>query len=225
MNFLVMSLVCLSTGCLGAYEVFIQTPEGEIESVNVSEEQPISGFIHSLRCSFGDEYECVVAMVRNGEDQFFYQKTAKFFRNYADGVSASQAKDIAYIVNTLGTASLVKIAKERSSLKRAGDRLESVHPFHFLGTIFSDDKMKASLQAIKNRGGWVWSGFFDGIQTSLSEEQKNQNLLPYVNDFAATIGLSPEEITPVVQNGNWKILVNTLIDKVPRSGNTKRYNM
>ncbi len=121
-------------------------------------------------------------------------------------------------------SSLVKIAKDRSSIKKAGDRLESLHPFHFLSTIFTDEEMKSSIHAMKSRG-WIWSDFFEGINTSMSEEERNNNILPFVDDFAAHVGIDPSLILPSLQSGNYKAFVNILLDKIPRSKNSGRYYM
>lgn len=222
MKFCLAFLLMISTLPLSSYEVVIRTPEGDINSVSVSEEQSVVEFLETLRFVFGENSYCIVDVVGANYDDFI--RKAGLQRNYSVPLTASQKKDIAYIVNTLGMASLVKIAKERSSLKKAGDRLELIHPFHFVGTIFADEEMKSSIHALKSRG-WVWGDFFEGINSSMTEEARNNNILPYMNDFAERLGIDVSLIAPSLEAGNWKEFVNILIEKVPRSKNSNRYQM
>ncbi len=207
---------------ISSYDVVIRTQDGEINSVSVPEDQSAAEFMETLHFLFGEGCYCIVD-VEGGNYKDFIRK-AGLQRNYAVPITESQKKDIAYIVNTLGMASLVKIAKERSSLKKAGDRLELIHPFHFVGTIFMDEQMKCSIHALKSRG-WVWSDFFEGINSSMTEESKNNNILPFMHDFAARVGIDVNLISPSLEAGNWKEFVNVLLDKIPRNENNNRYQM
>lgn len=215
-------MMLASSMALTAYEVVLKTPDGEFNVINVPEEEPLSDFLESIRLGFGEETFCIVDVRGDPQQEIFLKAVS--YRQYEVPLTSSQKKDITYIVNTLGTASLVKIAKERTSLKKAGDRLDQIHPLHFVAAIFSDEEMKSSVQAMKSRG-WIWSDFFEGINKSMTEEHRNHNVLPYAEDFAARLNLSVSLILPALESGNWREFVNILIDKVPRSKNTNRYQM
>ncbi len=222
MKLLTFFLVVASSFHLSAYEVAIRHPEGNLELIDVAPEQRFEDFIDSLNGSFQSESLCVVDFIpRSIMD--FSRKTGSV-RDYQTPLSSSEKSDLRYIINTLGMSSLAKIAKERSSLKKAGSRIDNVHPFRFLAGIFTDEEMKTSLHAMKNRG-WVWGGFFDGIESSLTEESKKNNLIDYVADFARILNIDPAWISSSVAQGNWKELVNTLLDRIPRSKNNDRYKM
>lgn len=147
------------------------------------------------------------------------------WRDYEASVTKSEKKDIAYIVTTLGNDSLISIGTSKSSLKKAGDRIDHLHPFRFLMTVFSDEKLKAGIHAIRDRGGWVWSGFIDGITGSLNEEAGQKNLLQFAPDFANRVKIDPGLITPLLQQSKWSDFVNILIDKIPREIDPNRYDM
>ena len=54
------------------------------------------------------------------------------------------------------------INRNKDYLKKIGDQVQHVHPLRFLMCIFTDEKMKASVAALKCRTfGWIWKGFFD----------------------------------------------------------------
>lgn len=147
------------------------------------------------------------------------------WRDYAVPASRYDKKDIHFIITTLANDSLIGIASSRSSLKRAGERIDYLHPFRFLMTIFSHEELKAGAHAIRDRGGLVWNGFTDGIVGSLKEESANKNVLQFVPDFAKKLKIDPALILPSLEKGKWIDFVNILIDKIPRAIDPNRYDM
>lgn len=145
-------------------------------------------------------------------------------RNYEGGVSPVESADIFYIVKTLSSSSLPKIKSAESSLKKAGDRIDHVHPFHFLSCVFNNEELKVCLRNLQGRS-WVWKDFLSGVVEALTEENARNNVLPYVQDFAANIGVDIKVILPLVQAGRWEKFINTLIEVIPRQGGNDRYNM
>ena len=146
-------------------------------------------------------------------------------RNFSNPVTKQQKKDIALIITTLGYDSLISIGSSKSSLQKAGDRIEHIHPFRFLMTIFADEKLKAGVHAIRGRIGWISDGFFDGITGSLKEEAARDNLLQFVPEFAGQVNIEPSLILPSLEKGKWTEFVNILIDKIPRAIDPNRYDM
>lgn len=147
-------------------------------------------------------------------------------RNYEVKISQNEKEDIYYIVTTLGRGSLKKLLSAKSSLKKAGTRVDHVHPLRFIGCIFSDEEMKVGILQIKERGGWVAKEFFNGLYDSLTTEANLQNIKnEHVTDFAKYLELDPNLISTSIQNKDWKGLINTLIEILPRNGNPNRYDM
>lgn len=146
-------------------------------------------------------------------------------RNYNVPVTQAEKDDLKYITQTLARSSLPGIATSKSSIKKAGDRIDHLHPLRFLMTIFTDDELKANISAIRSRG-WVWDKFYDGLEGSLKEESKKDNMRnEFVVDFANTININIDLIKPAITEKRWKDFVNILIESVPRSGNPGRYDM
>lgn len=152
-------------------------------------------------------------------------KSATLYRDYLLEVTPEEQAQIAFIVNTMGMGSLAKIAKQKSSLKKAGARVDHVHPLRFLQAIFLDGKMKASMQALYGRS-WVWSEFLSGLEQSLDEEQAKNNMLPeYSQDFANSLNISFDTIYPMIQQSKWDTLIKFLLKSIPRNEDADRYNM
>lgn len=145
-------------------------------------------------------------------------------RSYAYGIKASECADITYIVKTMANSSLPKIKIAESSLKKAGERIDHLHPFYFLSCIFTNEELKVCMRNLQGRA-WVWKEFLKGIVTSLEEENGKGNVLPYAADFAERVKVDINVILPILQGGRWERFVDTLIDKVPREGGSDRYNM
>ncbi|MBA3814915.1 MAG: hypothetical protein H0X29_00010 [Parachlamydiaceae bacterium] len=146
-------------------------------------------------------------------------------RNYNIPVTQSEKDDLAYITTTLARNSLPSLATSKSSLKKAGDRIDHLHPLRFLMIIFTDEELKANISALRSRG-WVWDKFYSGLEGSLKEESRKNNMNnEFIVDFANCVGINVTLIQGAIQEKRWKEFVNTLIDTVPRSGNPTRYDM
>lgn len=140
-------------------------------------------------------------------------------------LTSEQQKDISFIIMTLGNGSLTSIASARSAIKKAGERIEDVHPFCFIEHAFSDDKHKAAMHNLKGRALWIWSEFFNGLKTSLDEEAGRNNLTAYIDEFARNLNIDNSLILQSITQKRWKDLMNTLLTQIPRGENADRYNM
>ncbi len=149
----------------------------------------------------------------------------KPWRSYKAGYSKKDKEDIAFIVNTLARESLISIGSSTTSLNKAGDRINNLHPFNFLLCIFCDEELKCGAHAIRDRSGLVSDRFFGGITTTLQEEHQHHNLSPFLADFAKKLNLDVNLISPVLNNCQWKSFVELLIDTIPRKNDPSRYNM
>lgn len=146
-------------------------------------------------------------------------------RNYSIPVSAADRNDIRYIVITLAKGSWTELLRQKSSLERAGDRVDPVHPLRFLMTIFTDEEMKAGVHSIRERKK-IWKNFSEGLFGSLEVESNRNNLqMPMLQDFANTLRIDLGAILPAIQQHNWTALFDQLLILLPRSGNPGRYDM
>lgn len=145
-------------------------------------------------------------------------------RDFNTPLQNNEKKIISHIVEILGNASLVTIAKEKSSISKAGKEVEHVHPLNFLDYIFSTEKLKAAIHNLNGRS-WVWGKFFNGIKTSLEEEDERNNLLPYIKKFCASLKIDYKALYSCAEQHRWKEFMNVLFKEIPRSDNSGRYDM
>lgn len=145
-------------------------------------------------------------------------------RNYYAPIAQSEKNDIAFILRTLSNNSWIKILKNKSALKKAGDRIDHLHPFNFLYTIFGDNELLVCARSIQGKA-FVWKEFLNGTTTSLGEEYLLDNLkYEYVQDFAAKLKVDPVLLNTALTNRQWEYFVDLLILHVPRQEGGDRYN-
>lgn len=145
-------------------------------------------------------------------------------RNYGSPVSSKEKEDIRYIIRSLAKYNWAQLAKEESSLKKAGDKINHIHPLRFLQCVFTDEELKVGLFVIRNKS-LVWGQYYDGLKKSLNDESDLNNLVQFTPDFANKVGINVNAILPYVQSRQWSALIDVLINSLPRDGNPDRYDM
>jgi hypothetical protein len=147
------------------------------------------------------------------------------FRDYSQPITQAEFEDISYIVNTLSKSSYAKILASKGSLKKAGDRIDHLHPLRFLMCVFTDEELKVGVHMIRN-DSWVWPDFFDdGLKKSLTQEHGRDNMKPeHLEHFAQVVGVDVKKIRPLVIAGKWKAFVDLLIEEIPRDGEPDRHD-
>lgn len=213
------------THSLIGYEVVFRDPQGDLFVKNTEESGPFEIIVDSLQSEWGEEKEFLVDFKQvKSSPSSSSNKTVKT-RDYKKSVSASEKEDISYVVNTLGMSPLSKIATSKSSLKKAGKRIENIHPLKFLLSIFSDDKTRASIHAMRDRT-WVWEEFFDGLRDSLTEESGKGNLTDaQIQDFSSKLGIDANQAIPILDSRDWNQFIKFLLKELPRGVDSGRYDM
>lgn len=196
------------------------------EDLTLGELIQIANLREQLSCSIilEEPLELKVLMADGSELQMICKKLRAEPRVYEDGVSAKEAEDIVYILKSLANMSLAKLKGEESSLKKAGDRIDHVHPLQFLILAFTNEELKVCLRNLEGRS-WVWKDFIKGITESLAQEYGRDNLMPYLDDFAAQLKVDTKLLMPNINNGRWEKFVTLLISIIPRAPGSDRYNM
>ncbi|WP_042280743.1 hypothetical protein [Candidatus Protochlamydia sp. R18] len=207
--------------------------EGRLANFSIAQEDKFTDVIDWLECYYKNSLENIqpegflsndlaLTIVVSNNDVLIRKSTTN--RDYYAEVSKDERKDIDFIVTSLAYESLLSLASLRSDLQDAGKRIDKVHPLNFLKVIFTDEKLKTGVHAIRNRT--IWNEFIAGNVTSLNEEFKKNNLKDeYIRDFSRKIGVDFNKITPYIKQKKWKEFVNYLIDNIPRVNDPNRYNM
>lgn len=205
-------------------EVVVRSPEGDAFVIDVDAAESFVGVVQQLQSCFGSNQEYLLDFKSASRGKKQIKAITAPIRNYYAPVTAEEIKDLSYIINTVGMSSLVTIATSQSSIKKAGKRIDHLHPLNFLKYIFLDKRMVTSMRALQKRN-WVSGEFYDGLRESMECELARDNVkAEHINDFAATLNIDPSRITPAIQKRQWKQLVNILINHSPRDPNEGRYD-
>jgi hypothetical protein len=231
-----LGLMTYQAAEIAAEEVMVESPAGQIYVLQVHPEDSFLDVVGAMPAYFETEesfpevdFETpasfrVCLLAQHTPSASIAKRMRGEARNYSAGTTTMQASDIGYIIKTLANSSLPKIKSAESSLKKAGDRIDVVHPLQFLICVFSDEELKVCLRNLQGRT-WVWKDFLSGITDTLAEEDARGNVLPYIYDYANKVGVDANELLPIVQSGKWERFVNRSIELVPRAPGSNRYNM
>lgn len=227
MNALPYLLATLSTLLpLIGEEIVVLSPSGEPLVIEIDENDRFLDTVDMLRNYFNTDGQDYLVNFNHASPSNITRASQNIkMRNYYAKLTSKQQADMRYIMKILGTGSLIKIAKERSSLTEKGKSLEEIHPLTFALVIFIDEELKAYMHGLYGRT-WVWSEFWDDWYNSFVTESGRDNMKPeFVYDFCSKLGISVDLIMPLVTNRQWNQLIKTLVDKIPRNSNAKRYEM
>lgn len=224
--FLLISTTAISL--IGAAEVWqIQSDAEDPFTIVIEPEDSFQSVIDRLRLGGGNISAARIDIVVSGQ-QILAQATPALSdeqRDYYAPLSGKEKDDISYILRTLANHSLAKIAGQKSSLKKAGDRIDHIHPFRFLQFVFTDEELKICIRNLRGRS-FVWKDFIEGITDSLAKESALDNLTyEHLQDLTNQVKLDINVLLPHVQSKRWYELVNTMIEQVPRAGGPNRYDM
>lgn len=145
-------------------------------------------------------------------------------RDYESGFTPQDKDTVRYIVTTLANSSWTGLLKHKSELKKAGVRVDHLHPFRFLQIIFTDSEMKSGVHSIRDRSK-IWKEFTNGLYTTLTAESQRNNVEPYIDMFAQQLGIDASAIRPSLLAKRWSEFADVLLRIVPRDGNPGRYDM
>ena len=214
----------------------VRTPSGKCCSFEIESEQPFNEVMDQIQSYLVQEEQsneesteklilrpmCVMDFM-SGKMAGVQENGSR--RDYLEVVTGDERSDIRYIVTNLATNSWTKLLRNKSSLERAGDRIEHIHPLRFLGCIFSDEELKAGLCSIRERKQ-VWKEFSSSLFATLDEESRYKNLkIEYIQDFAQALHVDIDAILPSIENRQWSSLITTLLRLLPRQDNPNRYDM
>ena len=209
-----------------AQQIIVQSPVGESYLFHVDSKESFGKVVESIHYCMSDDLSSQYAMeFLSTHEPMIIRLSNKLIsapRSYAQGYTQAEADDIAYIVKTLSNSSLPKIKTSESSLNKAGDRIDHVHPLQFLLCVFNNEEVKVAVRNLVGRS-WVWKEFLSGLTDTLAEENGKNNIQPFLNEFAAKLKVDINILLPLQKSGKWDKFVTLLIDSVPRDGNSDRY--
>lgn len=211
---------------LMAEQIEVKCADNDIVCLAVNEEDSLQKIKINIASITGYAAEDQRISVNVSSNAVAKSKSYEGYRNYYEVMDESDIKELHFIVKTLALKSLLELAKFKSKLEKAGDKIDHVHPLNFLAAIFTDEERKAYIHAIKKREGMVWNRFINGLSTTFEEEAALDNMpQEFLQDFSNRLGINIQLIQPSVDGRKWTDFVKTLIVNIPRDGDADRYDM
>lgn len=237
LKFVAAGISLFASASAGSEEVLVRTPCGDSITIDIDSEETFasvvkkieanikgldydSGDIEGSRTFVIDYLASGIHNVRASTNPFEEEK-----REYNRETTDEEKKDLRYILKSLASKTWSELLKSKSSLNRAGDRIDDLHPLRFLICIFTDEELKGCVHSIRDSKK-IWDNFFEGLESSLKEEAQRSNMKPeFVQDFANILGINVSSVSDIIANRQWEKLVDTLLKLLPRKGNPGRYDM
>lgn len=216
-------VISITSSICYAEEVEIKTLSGETITIDIQEHETFTEVMQRVGSQLGNEANA--SKPRLLIDYKLSTSDIAGHRDYDAQVTASEKEDIVYIITTLATASWPSLLIKESSLNRAGDRIDHLHPFRFLRCILNNVDLNSCLHVIRDRSK-VWPKFYKGLAETLQEEYDGDNLSEEcIRDFAKCVKVDAKHIIKAVESCDWHRLITDLMEHIPRGGDTDRYDI
>ncbi len=117
-------------------------------------------------------------------------------------ITDTDKRNIRKIITSMAEKNVFELLLEKNSLEKKGKEIRHVHPLRFLGYIGSDSYLKKCLYTI-SKNHFKWDNFVEGFEDKMKEENKKEQLLPYVDGFSKTLSIDANKIRDLVNRSDY----------------------
>jgi len=117
---------------------------------------------------------------------------------------------ISTIITTMAEKNILRLGLMRKTMEKKGKKIHHVHPFRFLGYVFSNPHLKSSMHKIR-KNGFKWDGFIDGFSKKMKEEANKDNLMRYVPGFCHFLNINQADVIHYIKKRDFEGLVKFLL--------------
>ncbi len=125
-------------------------------------------------------------------------------------ISEKEGKIIEEIIVTMGESSIISISFKSSKLKKLCRELTKVRPLHFLGYIFTNDKLKKHIKAIST-SSFKWNALISAITPILNREANSHELYEELACFAIMLKVELKPLEEKAKERKWSDFAKYLI--------------
>ncbi|NGX43866.1 MAG: hypothetical protein K1060chlam3_00022 [Candidatus Anoxychlamydiales bacterium] len=145
----------------------------------------------------------IVKLPPKNEKQVSYQELPRTFED---------EKKIDDLITTLGiNGKIALLLHHEKRLTKMGDELRYIHPFRFVGYIFSHPELKGHMAVIFD-DYFIRTKFVKDYAQTMDIYDLRNRLVMYLDDFANELGISVDKIKPYIVNRDWEGLLRFLIN-------------
>lgn len=126
---------------------------------------------------------------------------------YKDLVCTEEDKsNIFELITIMAESNKIQLYFKETHLRNIGSQIGHVHPLKFLATIFTNPRLKASMEPI-SEDSFKWGPFIKDLGAGLTRESIKGKLSAYISDFAKEINIAEEKIAPYFHARDWENFV------------------
>ncbi|NGX49658.1 MAG: hypothetical protein K940chlam5_01257 [Candidatus Anoxychlamydiales bacterium] len=176
----------------------------EVQKDQIIEEKTIhnQSIKYHLAFSKAGILSAIIKLPPKDAKQVTYQELPRTFED---------EKKIDDLITTLGiTGKITLLLHHEKRLRKMGDELRYIHPFRFVGYIFSHPELKEHMAVIFDDYFKRTNFVKDYAQTMDIYDLRNK-LVMYLDDFASELDISVDKIKPYIDNRDWEGLLRFLI--------------
>jgi hypothetical protein len=111
-------------------------------------------------------------------------------------------KKICELVSSLGKYSYFELLKNEKHIRKIGDDLRYLHPFKFLGYIFSKPELKDSMKNVM-KDVLIRKSFIEDLSNTCDNYYIKKQLDIYIDDFASELNIPAEPLKPFILKKDW----------------------
>ncbi|KKL98157.1 MAG: hypothetical protein KR126chlam4_00913 [Candidatus Anoxychlamydiales bacterium] len=115
------------------------------------------------------------------------------------------------LITTLGiNGKIALLLHHEKRLNKVGNEIRYIHPFKFLGYIFTHPDLKEYMAVIFD-DYFIRTRFVKDFAQTMDIYDLRNKLVIYLDDFANELGISVDKIKPFIDNREWEGLLRFLI--------------
>ena len=137
-------------------------------------------------------------------------------KDYQRAVLDEEKAIIADVIHKLATLHEFTLLRKKSDLDKTGKKIDHIHPLRQLLCVLTDETVKADFRKMSKRS-LVWKSYAEKLGEVLALEADKGNLTNWqMEDFAATLQISPDMTRSYLSQRRWRTFLDWLIGAVPR---------
>jgi len=154
-----------------------------------------------------------VILKKNITNQLKLKKSSQNFPAYKDlNRTEDDERKITDIVTTIGTLGKINLLLyHEKRLRKLGEELRySVHPFKFIGFIFSNPTLKGYMKEVFN-DYFKRVNFVKDFAKTMNHFYSKNLIKIYIDDFSNEVNVPIHKINPYIDKKDWEGLLKMLI--------------
>ncbi|MEI8329385.1 MAG: hypothetical protein WCG14_05255 [Chlamydiia bacterium] len=117
------------------------------------------------------------------------------------------------LVTCLATADPITLFTSTIGIRKKGQTIDHVHPLKSLQHMLIQPESLHNLSLLQKRAsGLIWEHFKRDLTERLKRQHREGQLIRFINDFAASLDITPPILHLSIEEGKWDELTQTVVN-------------